>query len=134
MTAISSPRKTKVLIVDDEPDFTHMLKLNLDSTGDYEVMATNEALDAKAIATDFKPDILLLDVVMPGMDGGDVLREIRTIPSLTKVPVIMISALISSMEVSQDEVADTGDCVMLPKPVRLEKLLITMEQVLSGQL
>lgn len=127
-------RKTKVLIVDDESDFTHMLELNLDATGDYEVMTTNEALEAKDLAADFKPELLLLDVVMPGMDGGDVLREIRTLPGLTKVPVIMISALVSSMEVSQDEVADTGDCVMLPKPVKMEKLLATMEQVLSGHL
>lgn len=130
----SSPRKIKVLIVDDEPDLTYMLKMNLDATGDYEVMATNEPLKAKDLAASFQPDILLLDVVMPGMDGGDVLREIRTLPGLTRVPTIMISALVSSMEVSQNEVVDTGDCVMLPKPIRLEKLLATMAQVLSGHL
>lgn len=126
--------KTKVLIVDDEEAITQMLELNLTATGDYEVLTTNESLRAKQLAQEFMPDLLLLDVVMPGLDGGDVLREIRSIPELSGVPAIMVTALVSNMEISQDDVAATGDCVMLPKPVRLAKLVETMEMVLAGEL
>ncbi|MBT8045118.1 MAG: response regulator [Verrucomicrobiae bacterium] len=126
--------KTKVLVVDDEAAITQMLELNLHATGNYEVMTTNESLKARELAVDFLPDILLLDVVMPGLDGGDVLREIRSIPELSEVPAIMVTALVSNIEISHDEVVTTGDCVMLPKPVRLAKLVETIELVLAGEL
>lgn len=131
---VSAKPKTKVLVVDDEAAITQMLELNLTATGDYEVLTTNESLKAKALAAEFLPDILLLDVVMPGLDGGDVLREIRTIPELRNVPALMVTALVSNVEISQDEVVTSGDCLMLPKPVKLSKLLETMEQLLAGGL
>lgn len=131
---METSEKTKVFIVDDESAITQMLEINLTATGDYEVLTTNESLKAKELAAEFLPDILLLDVVMPGLDGGDVLREIRTIPELAKVPALMVTALVSNMEISQDEVVTTGDCVMLPKPVKLAKLIETMEQLLAGEL
>ncbi|MFK7910035.1 MAG: response regulator [Akkermansiaceae bacterium] len=128
------PELTKVLIVDDEEAITQMLELNLTATGNYEVLTTNESLKAKQLASEFLPDLLLLDVVMPGLDGGDVLREIRSIPELSQVPAIMVTALVSNMEINQEDVVATGDCVMLPKPVRLAKLVETMEMVLAGEL
>ena len=129
-----SQNKTKILIVDDETAITQILELNLSATGNYEVLTTNESLKAKELALEFLPDLLLLDVVMPGLDGGDVLREIRTIPQLSRVPAIMVTALVSNMEINQDEVVTTGDCVMLPKPVKLAKLVETIEMVLAGEL
>lgn len=131
---METSKKTKVFIVDDETAITQMLELNLNATGNYEVLTTNESLKAKDLAAKFLPDILLLDVVMPGLDGGDVLREIRSIPELADVPALMVTALVSNMEISTDEVVTTGDCVMLPKPVKLAKLIDTMEQLLAGEL
>jgi len=130
----SSLKKTKVFIVDDEAAITQMMELNLNATGNYEVLTTNDSMKAKALAAEFLPDILLLDVVMPGLDGGDVLREIRSIPELFQVPAVMVTALVSNMEINEGEVVETGDCVMLPKPVRLAKLVETMEMVLAGEL
>ncbi|MBT8035996.1 MAG: response regulator [Verrucomicrobiae bacterium] len=129
-----SPKKTKILVVDDETAITQMLDLNLSATGNYEVLTTNESLKAKALAAEFLPDILLLDVVMPGLDGGDVLREIRSIPELSQVPAVMVTALVSNKEISHDGVVTTGDCVMLPKPVRLARLINTIEMVLANEL
>lgn len=126
--------KTRVLVVDDEAAITQMMEINLTAAGNYEVLTTNESVKARELAAEFMPDILLLDVVMPGLDGGDVLREIRSIPELFEVPAIMITALASNVEINQDDVIATGDCVMLPKPVRLAKLIETMEMVLAGEL
>ena len=68
--------KKKILLVDDEKSFTSLLKLNLEDTGDYEVHVENWAEDAYPAAQRFKPDLVLLDIIMPRMPGGDVAAQI----------------------------------------------------------
>ena len=58
--------KKRILVVDDEPSITRLLKLNLEQTGDYEVATENSPKAAVAAAEEFQPELLLLDVVMPG--------------------------------------------------------------------
>ena len=62
--------KKRILIVDDEGSITRLLKLNLEQTGDYEVATENVSKAALAAAEAFRPDLMLLDVMMPGLDGG----------------------------------------------------------------
>ena len=62
----------RVLIIDDDIALTQVLKINLDETGNYESRIVNVSSNAMAAAREFKPDIILLDVVMPGLDGGDI--------------------------------------------------------------
>ncbi len=112
----------KVLVVDDEAGFTKLLKMNLEKTGEFEVRIENNSMKALASAQDFKPDVILLDVVMPGLDGGDVAAQFQDDPRLRSVPVIMLTALVSPGETSQDAVAQSGSLTVLPKPVNLEKL------------
>ena len=69
--------KKRILIIDDEASFTRMVKLNLEKTGAFEVREENLALEAVATARAFKPDLILLDVIMPTMDGGDVAAQIQ---------------------------------------------------------
>ncbi|MDB6030786.1 MAG: response regulator receiver protein, partial [Verrucomicrobiales bacterium] len=70
----------KVLIVDDEVSITRLLKLNLERTGLFVVRDENRASKALQAAKEFKPDVVLLDVMMPEMDGGDVAALIRSTP------------------------------------------------------
>ena len=60
----------KILLVDDEAGFTQLLKMNLEKSGDFEVTIENDSTKAIATARSFQPDVVLLDVVMPGMDGA----------------------------------------------------------------
>ena len=62
--------KKRILLVDDEPSITRLLKLNLEQTGDYEVATENVSKAALATAEEFRPDLILLDVMMPDLDGG----------------------------------------------------------------
>ncbi len=126
--------KKRVLLVDDEKSITVGVGLNLKATGNYEVETANDPREALRLAREFRPDILLLDVVMPGMDGGELRDRIRQIPGLENVPTIMITALVSNNEVSEDGVIESGDNLMLPKPVKLERLLAAIEQMLDGTL
>lgn len=65
-------KEKKILIVDDEEDFTKLIKLNLERTGEYEVEIENGGLRGLAAAREFKPDLILLDILMPDMEGGEV--------------------------------------------------------------
>ena len=85
----------RVLLVDDEPAFARMVKRNLEAAGNYAVKVVNESPAAYKAACQFHPDILLLDVVMPQADGGDVARQIRKHPQTEQIPIIFVSAMVS---------------------------------------
>lgn len=121
----------KVLLVDDEAGFTQLLKMNLEKSGGYEVMIENDSTQALATALKFGPDAIVLDVVMPGMDGGDVQAQFQQSPKLSKVPVVMLTALVDSAELSEGAVAQAGSTTVLPKPVDLSLLLRVLEEMLA---
>lgn len=121
----------KILLVDDEAGFTELLKMNLEKSGDYEVRIENDSVNAHLTAKEFKPDIILLDVVMPGMDGGDVQAQMEGDPELRGVPVVMLTALVDSAELSEGAVAQSGSVTVLPKPVDLDLLLRVIEENLG---
>src|SRR5678815_5420661 len=85
---VVEPAKKRILIVDDEVPFTRMVKLNLEKTGAFEVRAENRATYAVAAAREFKPDLIILDVIMPGMDGGDVQNKLKRDRSLRHTPCL----------------------------------------------
>ncbi|MEZ5433771.1 MAG: response regulator [Verrucomicrobiales bacterium] len=83
---------------------------------------------------EFKPDIILLDVVMPGLDGGDISAALKQDPVLSKVPVLIITALVSNDETGENAVISSGDQVMIAKPIRLEVLTKAIEDRMAGVL
>lgn len=118
----------KILLVDDEAGFTQLLKMNLEKSGDFEVTIENDSTKAIATARSFQPDVVLLDVVMPGMDGGDVQARFQSDSILNRVPVIMLTALVDSAELSAGAVAQSGSSIVLPKPVDLSLLLRVIDE------
>ena len=84
-------RKKRILIVDDEPDYVEMIKMRLEAS-DYEVITANDGRSGLDAATAERPNLILLDVMMPGMDGFEVLKELRSTPGTKTVPVIMLTA------------------------------------------
>jgi two-component system alkaline phosphatase synthesis response regulator PhoP len=82
---------TKILIVDDEPDIVEILKYNLNNEG-YDVKSANNGLKAIEKAKKFIPDIILLDVMMPEMDGIEACLELKKINSLSNTRIIFLSA------------------------------------------
>src|ERR1700710_3016480 len=87
-----------ILIVDDEPDIKLLVKLNLELTGKFMIREENDAAQALAAAREFRPDLILLDVMMPGMDGGDVASRLATDSQIREIPIIFLTALISQEE------------------------------------
>ena len=128
----STPEKDpkRVLVVDDEASFTRMVKLNLESTGQYIVEPLNESPRAFEVAREFAPDVILLDVVMPGMDGGDVAQNLRKRSATKNIPIIFVSAMVSQAE-SKRGFYESGGEHFLAKPVDKDTLCGAIETVLS---
>ncbi len=123
----------KILVVDDEVGFTRLLQMNLEKSGDYKVRVENDSRHAVAAAREYKPDVMILDVVMPGMDGGDVSAALRRDVYLAQIPVIMLTALVSNDEVGSESVVQSGDKIMLGKPVDLERLIRCIEEITGAK-
>ncbi len=121
----------KVLAIDDEVGFTRLVKMNLEKEGDYEVCIENDSNQALATALQFRPDVVLLDIVMPGMDGGDVSAQFQNHPELKDTPIIMMTALMAPTEIGDDGFAMAGSDLVLPKPVKLETLKQCIEEALK---
>ena len=116
----------RILVVDDEPSVTQNLKLNLESSGGYDVFAENDAINALTAARIFRPDLILLDVIMPGMDGGEVAARLRKDPLLRNTPVIFLTGIISNEETDGHEMVSGGE-TFLAKPVDIDELKKTLE-------
>ena len=121
----------KILLVDDEAGFTDLLKMNLERSGRYEVAIENDSTKAVAAARQFQPDVIVLDVVMPGMDGGDVQAALQDDPLLAGIPVVMLTALVDSTELSEGAVAQAGSQMVMPKPVNLSLLFRVLDEILG---
>ncbi len=120
----------RVLLIDDEPAFTRMVKLNLEATGKYAVRVVNESPKAQEAANEFHPQIILLDVVMPEADGGDVAIQLRQHKVTQDTPIIFVSAMVSRKE-SGSGFYESGGEHFLAKPVTTELLSNAIESVLS---
>ncbi len=123
--------KTKILIIDDEATFTRMVRMNLEQTRRFEVREENRAAKAMVAAKDFQPDLILLDVIMPAMDGGELASRFKADPVLSKIPVIFLTATVSKNE-AQDAGFTSGGYLFLAKPVSLQNLLKTIDETLAG--
>ena len=122
--------KTRILVVDDEVGFTRFLKLNLDGTGRYDARVEDCALKALAAAREFQPDLILLDVMMPGMDGGDVGTRLQKDPVTKDIPIIFVTAAVQKEEVASRH-GVIGGLHFVAKPVAFEALLDVIENRLS---
>lgn len=120
----------RVLLIDDEASFTRMVKLNLEALGKYAVRVVNESPKAQQVANEFKPEIILLDVVMPEADGGDVAIQLRQHAITQDTPIIFVSAMVSRKE-SGNGFYESGGEHFLAKPVTTEILSNSIDSVLA---
>jgi two-component system, OmpR family, response regulator len=120
----------RILIVDDEESFTRLLKLNLEAGGAYRVRTESHALRAVAAAKEFKPDLVLLDVMMPEMDGGDIASTLRQDPEMSRIPVVFLTAAVKKQEVSARQ-GLVGGFPFLAKPVDVETVIACLRKHLG---
>lgn len=119
----------KILYVEDEPDIRTIAKIALETIGKFEVRMCSAGKEALAVVEEYAPDCILLDVMMPGMDGPTVLKALRQIPACAHIPVIFMTAKVQSSEVAQYQAL--GALGVIPKPFDPMKLAQTVRQLLE---
>jgi len=119
--------KKRILLVDDEKSLTTLLKLNLEETGNYEVRVENWPEDALAAAREFKPDLVLLDIIMPRLPGGNVAAQIDGDPQLKGTPIIFLTAAVRRSQVEDnDGIICEHPC--LAKPASIDEVIAMIEK------
>jgi len=124
--------KPRILVVDDEPNITGLVRLFLEKTQRFEVRVENHSALARSVAREFRPDMILLDVDMPGKDGGEVARELKAEPALRGVPILFLTSLVSPREAGERETL-RGGMLFLAKPVNPVVLIHAVDRVLAGE-
>lgn len=117
---------TRVLVVDDEQDTLNLLKLLLEISG-FHPIATLNALDAMTLAEIEKPDIALLDIMMPKLDGFALCKMIRDNPQTKHLPVIFVTAY-NALDLEERRLEAGADYV-LPKPINMDELLKAVTKI-----
>ena len=118
----------RILIVDNDRNTTHLVKVLLEKTGHYLVLEENDATRARQSARNFRPDLILLDVVMPETDGGEVAAQIEADPELYNTPIVFLTALVTRAE-ARSGLSIQGHPI-LAKPVSIPELINAIEQYL----
>lgn len=114
--------KKRILIVDDEPGITQLLRLNLEKTGNFTVRAENDADKVLSAAIEFKPDLLMLDVMMPGKSGGEVAGQLRNTRAFKSLPIVFLTAAVKQNEVdARDGVI--GGFPYIAKPLNVKGVI-----------
>lgn len=122
----------RILVVDDEPALTRTVKLVLEQTPHYQVETLNDPNLAVEVARKFQPDLILLDVMMPGKDGGEVAAELRDDPLTRRVPIVFLTAAVQAPEVDSRG-GVIGGFAFIAKPVSRVTLIQAIEQNLPVQ-
>jgi DNA-binding response OmpR family regulator len=121
--------KKRVLIIDDEASFTQLLKLNLHYTGHYTAETVNDPTKALAVARDFSPDVILLDVMMPRLDGGEVAARMQANPKLKQTPIVFLTAAVKRDEIASHQ-GRIGGLPFIAKPVDFQEVVDCIEKQL----
>jgi len=118
--------RRRILIVDNDPDTTHLVRVLLERTGHYLVLEENEATKAHQSARSFQPDLILLDIVMPETDGAEVVARIETEPELQNTPIIFLTALVTRAEAKSG--LNIQGHSFLAKPISIPELINAIEE------
>jgi CheY-like chemotaxis protein len=126
------PMKEKacILIIDNNRDFSHSAKVALERTDRYFVVEENDASRAHQTAQGLQPDLILLDIVMPETDGGEVAARIQSDPTLHRIPIVFLTALVTKAE-GRSGLRIQGH-PFLAKPISLPELIEGIEQNLPA--
>lgn len=103
-----------ILCIDDQEDILTVTQMALETVGGYEVSAFESGATALDALTRMTPDLILIDAMMPGMDGPAVLHAVRERPALDDVPVVIMTARVQATEI--DEYLAVGAAGVIPKP------------------
>ena len=123
--------KRRILIVDDDANSTHLVKILLERSGPYLVLEENDPTKADQTAHNFKPDVILLDIVMPKIDGGELATQIEADSELRDTPIIFLTALVTHSETKSG--LHIQGHPLVAKPISIPELIDAIEKHLPAR-
>ena len=121
----------KILVIDDEESIGVVVKRNLELTGEFSVFVAENGKDGITLAKLEKPDLILLDVMMPDMDGQDVAKALEQEPTTKAIPIIFLTAIVTHDDIGGESMAGIGGHNYIAKPVSAAKLITCIKKVLG---
>ncbi|MCB1096021.1 MAG: response regulator [Verrucomicrobiae bacterium] len=128
LSGLVGKRSRRILAIDDEQDFLDLLKTSLEHGGRFSVATETDPFHALEIVDEFRPDLCIVDMKMPEMDGNELIKRIRQRSHLTKTPIIVLTGLLSDTNV---EAVSKDHVLYLSKPVVLKELIYCIEEHLT---
>lgn len=122
---------TKVLYIEDNDDNVYMLKMRLELLGDFEVLAAENGEKGCEMAATEQPDIILMDLEMPVVDGWEATRRLRGSPTTRDIPIIALSAHALAGEREKALAAGCND--FDTKPIEFDRLVVTLRRILASR-
>lgn len=119
--------KNKILIIDDEENFCKLVKKNIEQTGEFEVHIATNGDDGIKLALEIKPDLILLDIVMPGMDGSEVISLIRNDKNIKDTPIVFLTAIVREEE-ADSQASFTRGYSLLAKTTTVGELMACIKK------
>jgi CheY-like chemotaxis protein len=129
MTTATAPKR--ILVVDDKASDSRLVRLYLERDNDYVVREVNDANAAVSAAEDFEPNLILLDLMMPGMVGTELAGLFEANPKLKSVPIVFLTAAITKEQV-QAVGGRIGKFPFLAKPIVLTEVAACVRRILGG--
>jgi DNA-binding response OmpR family regulator len=123
-------KRKKILVVDDDTALTDVLKQQFAQHAEYEVRVENNAVNAAIVARQFRPDLVLLDIMMPGQDGGDVAASIRSQMAVQRVTIVYMTGAVRKKEVDEGQ-GFIGEEPFIAKPFDFQYLIRRIRQHLA---
>jgi two-component system cell cycle response regulator DivK len=122
---------TKLLYVEDNDDNVYMLKMRLELLGDFEVLAAEDGEKGCQLAATEQPDLILMDLEMPVIDGWEATRRLKTNPQTRAIPIVALSA--HALAGDREKAMAAGCDEFDTKPVEFERLVATVRRILAGR-
>lgn len=123
--------KNRILVIDDNLNATRIVKLALERTGSYEVREVNDPALGLEAAREFRPDLILLDVCMPDIEGSEVAEKITSDPDFAATPVVFLTSIVTTREAGKTGTITVGRHEYIAKPARTQTIIACVQKHLA---
>ncbi len=122
--------KKRILLVDDEEDYCYFMSRNLEATGEFSVIVANEGQEGINLARKEHPDLILLDIILPGISGADVASILLSDPQTRRIPIIFLTAVVTQRELGVKAVKEIGGNNFIAKTAQTEEVIEAVKKLL----
>ena len=123
--------KNRILVIDDNLNATRIIKLSLERTGSFEVRELNDPSQGLEVAREFRPNLVLLDVCMPDIEGSEVAEKITSDPDFADTPVIFLTSIVTPREAGKTGSITVGRHEYIAKPARTQIIVACVQKHLA---